>query len=99
MGSSTTTNHQVFANKGESFQLNQHPIGTFNSPRYCYPIRVHNSPAVSALEVSGLSYPVGGGDVECLAHKNKISHKAWKPTTSSVDQWRLEVSRRNNGCQ
>lgn len=99
MGSSSTSNFQVFSNKGESFPLNQHPIGTFNSPRYCYPIRVDNSPAIPALEVSGHSYPVGGDNVECLARKNETSHKAWKPTISSVDQWRLKVSGHNNCCQ
>lgn len=99
MGSSSTSNYQVFSNKGESFPLNQHPIGTFNSPRYCYPTRVDNSPAVPTLEVSCHNYPVGGDDVECLARKNETYHKAWKPTISSVDQWRLKVSGHNNSCQ
>ncbi|XP_068702977.1 intestine-specific homeobox-like isoform X1 [Montipora foliosa] len=75
-----------------------HPVVAFDSPRYCSPTWDQNSATLPILETPTFSYSLSN-DVECFDRKKRASHRVWKPTCSSVDQWRLKASCQDYGYQ
>lgn len=97
----TKDNAQVFSHQDQPYTLNQYPVSTIDTSWHYSGLRIRNSAAVPASETLELGCSFGDNG---LCHGR--SNLTWcsrlngrKPTSSSVDLWRLQAGWQNRSCQ
>ena len=92
-------NAQVFSHHSQPYIFYQYPIATYDTPWNCSDLPNHNTGLLPVLEIPTFGCSVGDNDTCHVGNKLTSRCSVRKPTSSSVDLWRLQSGRQNSGCQ